>query len=199
MHAPNLLIPEGHERWQFDAELKLVGKTPYDAGLIQLAGEQRLVRDGRSLLFYDKADHIACRVGPLAIMPTWAAASGDGKHLALLDEYGRLRIFATQDGRQRSETQLPELGKALRFTADGQRLVCGSFRGTITLLDLDGHAQWTYTLGPANDVLGTQLPLFDPAFPDFTDRLWPQSHDEPGQLDGLVRLGANRLKNGGGR
>ena len=85
------------ERIVFGADLAVISKTPYVGG-IGLGGERRLVRDGRSLVYYDSADHIACRVGPLVTMPTYSAISPDGKHVALLDEYGQVSLFKADGG-----------------------------------------------------------------------------------------------------
>ena len=97
-YAPNATVTEGHERWLFDPALKLLAKAPYRQGMLSLGGERRLVRDGAMLLYYDTADRIVCRIGPFATAPSFATVSGDGRHLATLDEYGRLQIFATADG-----------------------------------------------------------------------------------------------------
>ena len=122
--------------------------------------------------------------------------SSDLGHLATLDEYGRLQIFATADGRRLADTTVPELGSVLAFTPDGSQLVLGGARGTVRCLGLDGQPVWSRELAPANPALGGDLPEIDPSFPDLTARLWPETRDEPGQLEKLVRLGPNRLVNG---
>ncbi|MFM9195566.1 MAG: hypothetical protein ACKOWG_07480, partial [Planctomycetia bacterium] len=196
VYAPNLMLAEGHERWLFDAGLKLLAKTPYRQGMLSLGGERRLVRDGAMLLYHDTAERVVCRIGPFAIAPSFAAVSSDGGHLATLDEYGRLQIFATADGRRLADTTVPELGSVLAFTPDGSQLVLGGARGTVLALGLDGKPAWRYELAQANPAVGDDLAERDPSFPDLTPRLWPESRDEPGQLDQLVRLGPNRLVNG---
>ena len=196
VYAPNAMLAEGHERWLFDPALKLLAKVPYRQGMLSLGVERRLVRDGAMLLYYDTADRLVCRIGPFAIAPTFAAVSRDGSHLATLDEYGRLQIFATVNGRRRTDTMVPELGSAIAFTPDGSQLVLGGARGTVLSLDLDGKPVWRQELSQSNPALGGDLPERDPSFPDLTARLWPETRDEPGQLDKLVRLGPNRLVNG---
>lgn len=196
VYAPNLMLAEGHERWLFDPGLKLLAKTPYRQGMLSLGGERRLVRDGAMLLYHDTADRVVCRIGPFATAPSFAAISRDGSHLATLDEYGRLQIFATVDGRRLADTTVPELGSVLAFTPDGSQLVLGGGRGTVLAFGLDGKPAWRYELSQSNPALGGELPEQDPSFPDLTARLWPETRDEPGQLDKLVRLGPNRLVNG---
>jgi outer membrane protein assembly factor BamB len=196
VHAPNLTLAEGHERWLFDPALKLLAKAPYREGMLSLGGERRLVRDGAMLLYHDTAERIVCRIGPFTTAPSFATVSRDGSHLATLDEYGRLQIFATQDGRRLADTMVPELGSVLAFTPDGSQLVLGGARGTVLALGLDGTPVWSRELASANTVLGGDLPERDPSFPDLTARLWPETRDEPGQLEKLVRLGPNRLVNG---
>ena len=39
----------------------------------------------------------------------------------------------------------------------------------------DGKPLWQTTLAEQNDILGRDLPLYDPAFPDHTSKLWPVS------------------------
>ena len=154
-------------------------------------------RDGRWLLYYDTLDHLQCRVGPFPVLPTYVRLSPDGATLATLDEQGRLRLFRTSDGAGLCAVDLPEVGKVLAFTPDSQRIVLGGFRGSIRCYDLAGQPAWpAVRLGDANDILGEPLPLYDAAFPDFTDRLWPSSRDAEGELDAVVRMGVNRLVNG---
>ena len=62
------------ERLVFGADLAVLSRAHYVDG-VGLGGERRLVRDGRSLVYYDSADHIACRMGPLATMPTYSSMS----------------------------------------------------------------------------------------------------------------------------
>lgn len=183
-------------RLSFDAELQLAETTPYAPGEYLLGGERRLVRDGQALIYYDSLLHQQCRVGPLAVMPTYVRLSPDGQHLALLDEYGRLSLWQTTDGSRRAEWQVPQLGEALRFTPDSQRLVLGTFRGEVLVYNLDGTLVWQRRLGKWNDVLGQELPLYDPTIPDYTEKLWPVSRDRPEELDELVRMDVDRLVNG---
>src|SRR5207344_3307344 len=79
---------------------------------------------------------------------------------------------------------------------DSQRLVLGGFRGGLFAYGLDGRPAWQARLGDQNDLLGQPLPLYDPAFPDYTENVWPVSRDEPGELEKLVRMDVNRLVNG---
>src|SRR5262249_43600509 len=104
---------------------------------------------------------------------------------------------STADGKQLARWTVPERGKVLRFTSDN-RLLLGTFRGSIFCYNLDGSLKWQYRVADGNDILGQDLPLYDPAFPDHTDKLWPTSRDEPGDLDKLVRMDANRLTNADG-
>src|SRR5205807_2512844 len=102
----------------------------------------------------------------------------------------------TADGKQRWRIEMNERGKVLRFSPDSQQLVLGGFRGGIFAFDLDGKPAWQTRLGDQNDVLGKPLPLYDSEFPDHTEKLWPVSRDEPGELEKLVRMDVNRLVNG---
>jgi outer membrane protein assembly factor BamB len=196
VYAPNKLLDEGHERWAFDAELKLVGVEPYDMGMYSLGGERRLLRDGGTLVYRDTVEHVQCRLGPLGTMPTFVQLSPDGRSIALLDEYGVLSLFDTADGKLRARWSLSELGKVVRFTPDSQRVIVAGYRGDILNFDLNGKLQWQANLGEANDVLGKDLLLIDPQFVDYTQTLWPVSRDEAGEIDKLVRVGGNRLING---
>jgi len=194
--APGPVAVVKQMRWAWDGELKVLSKAPREDVLFELGGDRCLVRTDRTLVYQDRFGHNQCRLGPFAIIPTWAAISGDGARIALLDEYGLLWLCGTSDGRPRAKFMLPERGRALRFTPDNTRLVVGTFRGTILAYDLDGKLQWNASLAEQNDVLGQDLALLDPAFPDFTEKLWPVIRDTPGDLEKLVRLDADRLTNG---
>ena len=127
------------------------------------------------------------------MIPSFAELSPDGKLLALLDEYGEMTIHDAVKGTLRARFTVPERGKVLRFSPDSKKVLLGSFRGSILAYDLDGKLLWQTVLGEQNDILGRELPLYDPAIPDHTEKLWPVSRDQAGDLDKLVRLDANRL------
>jgi outer membrane protein assembly factor BamB len=154
-----------------------------------------IARDGRRLLMYGP-DGKASSVGPFEILPSFHAWSPDGKWIATLDEMGELRLYGTGNGSLKASVVLPERGGVLRFGPDSQRIFVGGYRGRIFSCDLDGKIVWQSRLGDSNDVLGKDLPLYDPAFPDRTEKLWPSSADRPDELDALVRLGDDRLVNG---
>jgi outer membrane protein assembly factor BamB len=195
-NTPGPVVHVKDERWVFGADLKVIARSPFKGVMFDLGDEHSLVRDDRTLVYHDRFEHPVCRIGPFEIMPSFAALSADGRHLAVLDEYGLLSLFQTADGKPRWRVPLGERGKVLRFTPDSQRLVLGGFRGGVAAYDLDGKVVWQTTLGDQNDILGQPLPLHDPAFTDYTERLWPVSRDEPGELEKLVRMDVNRLANG---
>jgi hypothetical protein len=184
------------ERWAFGPDLKLLARDPYPAVAFDLGDERCLVREDRFLAYHDCFGHVQGRLGPFAIIPSFAALSPDGRLIALLDEYGVLTLHQSDGGKLLWRQALTERGKVLRFTPDSRRLVLGGFRGGLWTFDLDGRLVCQARLGDHNDVLGRQLPLYDPAFVDYTEKLWPVSRDEPGDLEKLVRLDANRLVNG---
>jgi outer membrane protein assembly factor BamB len=194
--APGPIVVAKERRWAFDAELKVVSIAPRQNVLFELGDDRVLLRDNRTLVYQDRFGHNQCRLGPLAVLPSYTGLSPDGRWIALLDEYARLSIYNTADGTRRAAFTVPERGRVLRFTPDGRQLVLGSFRGTILAYDLDGRLQWQSQLAGQNDVLGGKLPLYDPSFPDFSDKLWPVTRDAPDDLDRLVRLDPNRLTNG---
>ncbi|HEY7425440.1 MAG TPA: PQQ-binding-like beta-propeller repeat protein, partial [Gemmataceae bacterium] len=194
--APGPVVHVKKQRWAFGPDLKLLSRDPYKDVLFDLGDEHCLLRQDRVLAYHDRFGHERGRLGPFEIVPTFAALSPDGKSIALLDEYGTLMLYQASDGKLRWRSALPERGKVLRFTPDSQRLVLGGFRGGIRTYDLDGRLVWQARLGDQNDVLGQPLPLYDPAFVDRTENLWPISRDEPGELEKLVRMDVNRLVNG---
>src|SRR5204863_253309 len=122
--------------------------------------------------------------------------SPDGKWIATLDELGELRLYGTREGSLKVRLVLPERGGVLRFTPDSNRVIVGGYRGRVLACDLEGHVVWQSRLGDFNDVLGKELALYDPSFPDHTEKLWPSSADRLDELDSLVRLGVDRLVNG---
>ncbi len=194
--APGPVVYVKHERLAFDGQLKLISRTPCDAGEYSLGDDRRLVRDGRMLAYYDTPDHVQCAFGPFEIMPTLLELSPDRQLLACLDEYGQVAVFKTADGGLVKRFAVPELGRVLRFTPDSKRLWLGGMRGTIYIYELDGRPVSQTSLAPANDILGKPLPLFDAAIPDLTPKLWPVSADKPGELEGMLTLSENRLVNG---
>src|SRR5205823_11921560 len=111
--------------------------------------------------------------------------SPDGRQIALLDETGQMTIHSTTDGATSARFTVPERGKVLRFSPDSKQLLLGTFRGSVLAYGLDGKLLWQTRLVEFNDVLGRELPLYDPSFPDHTAKLWPVSRDEPGELDKL--------------
>ena len=192
---PGPVVCVRDQRWAFDAELKLTAKSPYEAGEHRLGDERRLVRDGHAFTYYDTVDHIRCRIGPLETMPTHAVISADLSQIAMLDENGRLGVYRATDGALVAAWQVPQLGHVLRFTDNGQLILLGTIPGRVLAFDMSGALKWQVRLGDYNDVLGQKLALVDPSFPDRTERLWPVSRDEPGELDQLARMGENRLAN----
>ena len=194
--APGPIVFAKEQRWAFDAELKLLSTSPRKAVLFELGGDRCLVRSDRTLVYQERFGHDQARLGPFAIIPTYAELSPDRQWIALLDEYGRLSIHATADGKERAAVNVPERGKVLRFTADSKQFVLGTFRGSLLAFDLDGKPLWQSRLAEQNDVLGKELPLFDKEIPDFTEKLWPVTRDTPGDLDKIVRLDRDRLVNG---
>jgi outer membrane protein assembly factor BamB len=194
--APGPVVHVGDERWVFGPDLKLLAREPNKGVVFDLGDERCLVREDRLLAYHDRFGHVQSRLGPFAVLPSFAALSPDGQWIGLLDEYGVLSLHQAADGKERWRQPLSERGKVLRFTPDSRRLVLGGFRGGLFAFGLDGKEAWRARLGDQNDVLGKPLPLYDPAFPDFTERLWPVSRDEPGELDKLVRMDVNRLVNG---
>jgi len=185
------------KRWRFDEKLELRDVTPYLSDY-ELGAGRRLVRDGRSLVYLDATDEEHGRIGPLETMPSYAALSRDERLIALADEYGELRVHKVNDGALVTRIDLPQRGRAIRFSPDSKRLVVGGFRGEIMAYDLSGESLWRVTLGEHNDILGSDLPLYDSRYRDYTEKVWPIRRDEPGELEKLVRLGENRLVNGGG-
>jgi PQQ-like domain len=185
------------KRWAFDGSLKLLSANPHTDVFFDLGDERCLVREDRMLLYMDRFGHIQSRLGPFEILPTYAGISSDGSLLALMDEYGLTGIYRTADGSRLARFASDERGRALRFSGDTKRLIIGTFRGGVRVYDLKGAQLWQYRLGDANDILDKELPLYDPAFPDFTEKLWPVSRDEPGDLEKLVRLDVNRLTDAG--
>ena len=181
------------ERIAFSADLRTSESLRLIPGEYRLRGDHRLARDGDTLIYFDEGNHVQCRLGPLATMPSYVELSPAGDLLAMLDEYGALSVFQTADGALRMRQQVEQRGRVLRFTPDGQSLLLGGMRGGVTCFALDGATRWQIVLEPLNDILGTELALHDPAYQDFTPRLWPISQDAPGELEALTRLGENRL------
>ena len=93
------------------------------------------------------------------------------------------------------EITVPQLGRVLRFTDDSSALLVGGQRGLVMNYDLEGKLLWQVSLGKFNKALENP-PLYDPSFRDLTPTLWPGEHDQPGELDKIVRMGENRLANG---
>jgi outer membrane protein assembly factor BamB len=172
-------------RLQLDAALHPVSEGPLE----------EVVPDGRRLLL-PGPDGRAFSAGPFEILPSFHAVSPDGQWVATLDELGELRLYGTARGSLKARLVLPERGGVLRFSPDSRRVFVGGYRGRIFACDLDGRIVWQSRLGDFNDVLGKDLALYDPAFPDRTEKLWPSSTDRPEELDALVRLGDDRLVNG---
>lgn len=194
--APGPIASVGQERFTFDPDLKLLTRQIVPAADYALGDERRLVCTGRLLAYYDSAEHVQCTLGPFEIWPTTVAQNPDHSLIATLDEYGAATVFKTADGAAVARFTTPELGRALRFTPDGKRLMLGTLRGKVLAYDVDGKPAWQADLAAANDILGTPLPLFDPAIRDLTPKLWPVSTDTPAEIDGLARLAENRLVNG---
>jgi outer membrane protein assembly factor BamB len=184
------------KRWAFDAELKLLQVSPDRNVLFSLGDDRSVVREDRLLLYQPRFGQVQCRMGPFEIIPTYAGLSSDGSLLALMDEYGLTGIYRTSDGARLASFQVSERGQVLRFTADNQRLIIGTFQGSLLAYDLKGQQVWHVKLGEFNDLLGQQLPLYDPSFADQTEKLWPVSRDQAGDLEKLVRLDPNRLSDG---
>jgi len=183
------------ERIEFDAELKVISNRVHEADST-LGGDRRLVREGRSFIYFTGPTKQQSRLGPLQILPTYTAQSHDLQHIAMLDEYGLMSVFKCEDGSKVSEFKVPEIGEVLRFSNDSQTLLLGTFQGSILAYDVKGGLKWKAKLGDYNDILGSELALYDPAFKDHTEKLWPVSRDAAGQLETLVRMGNNRLTNG---
>ncbi len=194
--APGPVVYVKHERLAFDGQLKLLSRTPCDAGEYSLGDDRRLVRDGRMLAYYDTPTHVQCNVGPFEIMPTLVELSADRQMLAFMDEYGQVSVFRTADGSAVSRFPVQELGRILRFSPDGKRIWIGGMRGTVYVYELDGKPVTYTALAPANDILGKPLALFDATIPDLTPKLWPVSTDKPGEIEGMLSLSENRLVNG---
>jgi outer membrane protein assembly factor BamB len=195
--CPGPVVYAKEKRQAFDGELKPIRADALKDVAFDLGDERWLVREDRVLLYMDRFGHIQSRLGPFEILPTYAGISKDGSLVALMDEYGLTGIFRTADGSRLAEFHSDQRGKVLRFSADNQRLIIGTFRGAVRVYDLKGTLLWQYRLADANDILDRELPLFDSAFPDFTEKLWPVSRDEPGDLERLVRLDPNRLTDAG--
>lgn len=194
--APGPIVIAKNERWAFGPDLSLLSRSVLPEVELWLGEERYLTRSGKVLVYHDRFGHEQCRIGPMTVMPTFAQLSPDGAWVALLDEYGLLSIAGTKDGALHKSFNLPERGKVLRFAPDSKLLIVGGFRGNVMTFGLDGASKWQTRLGDFNDVLGTDLPLRDPSFPDFTEKLWPVTRDVSGDLDKLVRMDINRLVNG---
>lgn len=184
------------EVWQFDETLKLLHTRGYETGVFDLGTRGRLVADGRALRLINETERELARFGPFETFPSLAAISPDGAKLAFLDEYGKLSICGADTGEQLAAATVDELGHVLRFTPDSRRVLVGGLRGGVSCFTLDGKPAWKTSLGQYNSNLGKALALYDPAFRDLTPTLWPGKVDQPGDLDELVRLGANQLANG---
>ena len=155
IHAPNLLISEGHERWEFGPDAELLAKKPFDAGMLSLGGDRRLwCTMGVTCCTTISPKRLLAVSGPFAVMPTFAAVSADGQHLATLDETGLLLAFAVKDGKEIARVQVSQVGKVLCFTPDSQQIVIGGYRGKIMQYGLDGKLTWEQELGPANTMVG---------------------------------------------
>ena len=193
--APGPAVVVKGEKWQFDPDLKVLYTRGYDAGMFRLGGQKRLARDGNGLRYLDGEKPEISRLGPFQIMPSFARLSPDGKLLAFLDEYGQVWIHEAATGKRLSGFKAPQLGHVLTFSGDSSSLVIGGWRGLVACYDLQGQSRWQTSLGQHNKHL-LNPPLYDPAFPDVTENLWPTSHDRPNELDEMVRLGKDRLING---
>ena len=193
--APGPAVIAKGELWQFDKELKLLHTRAYDPGMFRLGGLKRLVRDGNSLRFLDGEEVEFCRMGPFAVMPTVAQLSPDRKTIAFLNEYGLVSLYEAGTGKLRHKFSAPQLGNVLRFTPDSSTLLIGGLRGLVVKYGLQGQLQWQSSLSAHNRSIESPR-LYDPSFPDLTQKLWPESHDTPGELEALVRMGKERLTNG---
>lgn len=195
--APGPAVVVGGERWQFNEELKLLERYPMPAaGLFSFGAQGRIKRDGRALRYIGSDNREVSRTEPFDVVPTIARISPDGKAIVFLDEYGLATVVETATGKTRAKFTVPELGEVLAFAPDSSRLYLGGRRGSVMCYDLDGQPLWRTELGPHNKSLAGPLALYDPAFPEFTEKLWPEHRDQPGDLDKLVRLDGNRLVNG---
>lgn len=186
------------EIWQFDGQLKLLYTRLYDPGTYELGGLKRLVRDGNSLRYLDGEKPEISRLGPLAVMPTYACISPDGRLIALLDESRRTSIHEAATGKRLWAFDVPQLGKVLKFSPDSKRLFVGGLRGLVMCYEPTGRLAWATSLSKYNDTLEHPV-LYDPSFKDYTETLWPETHDAPGELEGMVRMGKDRLTDGGWR
>ncbi len=195
--AAGPVVQVADEWFVFDGELKLLARRRLEAADYSLGGGfRRLVRDGRHLVFFEGLEQMRSRLGPFALMPTVVALSADQARLATLDEEGLVQVFRTADGQREQAFVVPQLGQVLRFTPDGQRLLLGAIRSRVMAFELDGTLRWEAHLAAGNDWIGGDIPLYDPAFPDGTETLWPVRRDTPGDLEQMVRLGDCRLLNG---
>ncbi|HUU68129.1 MAG TPA: PQQ-binding-like beta-propeller repeat protein, partial [Planctomycetota bacterium] len=183
------------EKWQFDENLKLLFTHVYDPGVFKFDGEKRLVRDGDSLRYLDGEKPEIARMGPFPIMPSVASLSPDAQKIALLDEYGLLGVYEAQTGKRLIELTVSQLGHVLRFTPDSASLMLGGLRGLVACFDMQGKPVWQTPLGQFNTTLEHPA-MYDPSFRDVTNMLWPEGHDQPGELEAMVKLGPDRLVNG---
>ncbi|MCJ8332537.1 MAG: hypothetical protein HRT89_23060, partial [Lentisphaeria bacterium] len=188
---------------RLDENLKALGAEPKVANArFRLGAVGALVPDGSDLRLVrpaPKGNVEVSRLGPFVNMPTFAFASPDEKYVVLLDQDSAAFIHEVASGKRVVKVQLSEMSYAWRFLPDSSAFVLGGLRGSVMCIDVSGKILWQTALMQHNKTLSQEkldLPNFDPTFPDYTEKLWQDHYDKPGELDKLVNLDADRLTNG---
>lgn len=174
----------------FDSDLNVLSEVypkPFDGFLLDHG--LVLERDGRRYVQLDRDGNVVQWIGPFEVMPTVVQLAGDHQTIACLDENGRLTTWA--DSKLLTSIHVKERGLVLRFSHDSKTLYIGSVRGTLTAYDVRGAELWEESLTKQNTHVLKPLKLYDPAFTDLTNKVWPKQLDYSGELDERVRMSKN--------
>jgi outer membrane protein assembly factor BamB len=185
-------------RTHFDGDLEVVrvDLAPPVGTAINLEAAGGLIPDGKDFRLV-RGDKEISRMGPFPWTPTFAQVSPDGATVVLLDEYWNAFVHEVATGKRTGQIRLPEMGFSVVFTPDSKAFLVGGLRGSVMCCDLSSRLLWSTSLAPHNQSLQkTAFPNVDATIPDFSDKLFKPTSDEPGELDKLVTLDRSRLKNG---